>query len=143
MSASAPVAEVAGRFRRDVQALADVFDLVDTFFARAEIDSKFRFPVELAVEELFVNLVRHNPHSKGDIGIRLGVRGGDLVVAVTDFDTARFDIVTDVAPVDVTQPLESRPVGGLGVHLVKKVMDRVDYSHTDGIGTITLYKHLD
>lgn len=134
---------VAGRFRRDVQVLPEVFDLVGSFFAKMAIDSKFRFPVELAVEEVFMNLVRHNPHGKGDIGIRLGVQGGDLVVAVTDFDTARFDINTEVPAVDISQPLEARTAGGLGVHLVKKVMDRVDYSHSDGVGTITLYKHLE
>jgi serine/threonine-protein kinase RsbW len=134
--------EISGTFRRDVQMLPEVFELVGSFFSRAEIDSKFRFPIELAVEEIFTNLVRHNPHGRGEITIRLDVRGGELVVALTDFDTARFDINTDVPDVDVNQPLDRRRPGGLGVHLVKKVMDRVDYSHNGGIGTITLYKHL-
>lgn len=136
-------AEVSGTFRRDISVLPDVFEFVAHFFSRGTIDSKFRFPVELAVEEVFTNLVRHNPEGKGDISIRLGVRGEDLVVAVTDFDTARFDVNTDAPEVDLNQPLEKRTPGGLGVHLVRKMMDRIDYTHADGIGTITLYKHLE
>lgn len=136
-------AEVSGTFKRDAGVLPHVFEFVGSFFSSGDIDTKYRFPVELAVEEVFMNLVRHNPGGRGEIAIRLGLHDNELVVAVTDFDTARFDINTDVPAVDVNEPLETRATGGLGVHLVKKMMDRVDYSHSDGVGTITLYKNLE
>jgi anti-sigma regulatory factor (Ser/Thr protein kinase) len=131
-------AEVA----RDLESLSEVMQLVETFFATAKLDPKVRFPVELALEEVFTNVVRHNSRGKGRIGIALAIRGDEMVITVTDFDAPRFDPIGDAPTVDIDAPLEEREAGGLGIHLVRKMMDRIEYSHQNRTGTITLHKRV-
>jgi serine/threonine-protein kinase RsbW len=134
--------EMSATFRREIGALEDVFALVEAFFSKGQIDPEVRFPVDLAVEEIFTNFVKYNPQGQGDIAIRLSLQDNELAMALTDFDTARFDITTEAPEVDVDKPIDQRRPGGLGVHLVRKIMDRIDYQHSDRTGTITLYKRV-
>jgi sigma-B regulation protein RsbU (phosphoserine phosphatase) len=127
---------------RRMDALPDVMGIVDMFFADKKADSKLRFAIELSLEEIFTNVVRHNGEGLGPIRVELGIRGNEAVVRITDFDADRFDITTDAPEVDTTRPLHERTPGGLGVHLVKKMMDRIEYSHRNRTGTITLYKEI-
>ena len=131
-------AEVA----RSVDALPELMELVDTFFAKTAANPKVRFPVELAIEEVFTNFVRHNARGRGGISVGLGVDDGELVIEVTDRDTPRFDPVADAPNVDTELPLEMRKEGGLGIFLVMKMMDRVEYTHENRTGTITLHKRM-
>src|SRR5687768_6602045 len=108
--------EISKTFRRDIGALDDVFHLVDSFFSDAPIDSKYRYPVDLALEEIFTNCVKYNPRGESDIGVRLAIDRDELMVAITDFDAERFDI-TETPAVDIDAPLRDRTPGGLGVHL--------------------------
>jgi serine/threonine-protein kinase RsbW len=133
--------EISARFRRDIGALPEVFDLVGRFFSNEAIDPGLRFPVDFALEEIFTNFVKYNPQGTSDIGIRLGMTGGELTLALTDFDSATpFDIRKDAPVVDTDLPLQQRKPGGLGVHLIKKLMDRIEYSYENRVSTITLYK---
>lgn len=134
--------EMSAMFRREISALEEVFALVEAFFSKGQIAPEVRYPVDLAVEEIFTNFVKYNPHGQGDISIRLSLQGDELAMALTDFDTSRFDITTEAPEVDIDKPIEQRKPGGLGVHLVRKFMDRIDYQHRDRTGTITLYKRV-
>ena len=102
-----------------------------------------RFPIDLAIEEIFTNLVRHNP-SQSPIGILLSLTNDEVKMALTDFDSTPFDLTSEAPDVDINQPLEERKPGGLGVFLVKKIMDRVEYEHQSQsrMSTITLYKRV-
>ncbi|HEY8131671.1 MAG TPA: ATP-binding protein, partial [Thermoanaerobaculia bacterium] len=134
--------ELSAIFRRDINELAKVFDLVGRFFAATSVDDAVRYPVELAAEEIFTNLVRHNASGGPKIEVRLRLEDDELSLSVTDFDAPRFDIEHDAPATDVGQPLEKRKPGGLGVFLVKTMMDRVEYRHENGNGTVTLYKRV-
>jgi anti-sigma regulatory factor (Ser/Thr protein kinase) len=127
---------------RELESLPQVMELVEAFFLKVNVDSKVRFSVELALEEIFTNVVRHNSSGKGLIGITLGFENDEMIITVTDFDAPRFDPVADSPVVDVEAPLEERTAGGLGIHLVKKIMDRIEYSHRDRTGTITMHKRV-
>lgn len=134
--------EMSATFRREVGALPEVFDLVGKFFSTGQIDPNLRFPVDFVLEEIFTNFVKYNPGGKSDIEILLALEGDELRVALTDFDSAPFDLHKDAPVVDTNKPLEERKPGGLGVHLVKKLMDRVEYAHDNRTSTITLYKNV-
>lgn len=127
---------------RTLEALSDITLLVDRFYAATSADQKTRYSVELALEEIFTNMVRHNSAGRSDIRIELGIRNGEVVITVTDFDAPAFDPIGDAPYVDVNQPLEQRTAGGLGIHLVKKMMDRIEYSHHDRTATVTLHKRV-
>ena len=135
-------ATISGVFTRSIDALAGVFDLIESFVASIEGGERALQPLQMAVEEIFVNMVRHNAAGAGDIGIDARLADGEIVVRISDYDSPRFDIT--VAPeVDTSAPLEERTPGGLGIHLVRKLMDRVEYDHRGRTSTITLHKRME
>jgi serine/threonine-protein kinase RsbW len=128
-------------FPRDLAALNGVFDLISDFLAAHDIEDQAGFAVRLAVEELFVNMLRYNPGNPSAIRINLSKLGGRIVVTMTDSAVERFDL-TKVPEYDGSLPLAARRPGGLGIHLARKLMDRVDYAYENGQSTITLTKRI-
>ena len=133
---------IAANVTRHMHALPDVMRLSTIFFDKSEGDPKIRFAVELALEEMFTNMVRYNGEGQGDIRVELDRAGQEIVVRLIDFDAPRFDPFTDAGEAAVDCALKERNPGGLGVHLVKKMMDRFEYSHHDRTATVTLYKRM-
>jgi serine/threonine-protein kinase RsbW len=129
------------RFQRVIGAVEDVFAFVSDFAGRNGLDDAVTFKLSLAIEELFVNMVEHNPQSHSDILISLAKDGGRLTVSLTDFDVEPFDI-TKADRYDSSQPLEERPVGHLGIHLVRSMVDDISYQYKDRQSRITLIKDL-
>jgi serine/threonine-protein kinase RsbW len=135
-------ATTAGVFARRLGALDSVFDFIARFVAPIEGGSRVLHDLQLAVEEIFANMVRHNAHGKGEIGIEARFNNGEIVVRITDSDSPRFDILAQAPAVNPSAPLAERKPGGLGIYLVKQLMDRVEYDYHDGASTITLHKRM-
>ncbi len=98
--------------------------------------------MNLAVEELFTNMVKHSPGGKNEVTIDFERNGDRLVVTLVDEDVEPFD-VTSRPEVDTTQPLEERKVGGLGIHLVKHMVDELHYRSEDRRSIITIMKRME
>ena len=128
-------------FPRTAACLPEIFDFMDAFFARAGVGDQHRMPMQFAVEELFTNLVKYSRGGTRDILLDLSRDDGQLVVSLTDFDVERFDIRT-VPDVNVNLKLEDRRPGGLGIHLLKRMVDDVGYEYVDGRSTTTFVKRL-
>lgn len=129
-------------FPRTAACLPEIFDFMDEFFAAAGVGDQHRMPVQFAVEELFTNLVKYSEGGTQDIRIALKRETGRLIVSLTDFDVPRFDIRA-VADVDVTRDIADRKPGGLGIHLLKRMVDDVGYDYADGNSTTTFFKRLE
>lgn len=83
--------------------------------------------VTLAVDEACTNIIKHAYHLSSDKDIILSVKvdAGKLTVTLTDFgDGFNPDLIVDP---DMPTYLKQRRVGGLGLHLMRKLMDRVEY----------------
>ncbi len=128
------------RFRRTVDALEEVFGFVSGFTTRCRLDEDVVFRIKIAIEEVFVNMVRHNKGSN-DILVSLTREGNKLIVSLTDFDVESFDI-TRADEYDTRQPLDRRPIGRLGIHLVRNMVDEISYQYEDRQSRITLIKNL-
>lgn len=124
---------------RSIAALGDITQLIDRFFAESSLVGA-RYSIELAIEEIFTNMVRHNAGGSSDLKIELDADDGEVVATVTDFDAPRFDPTTDAPPPGIERQLEQRTPGGLGIHLVRKMIDRIEYSHRDRTATVVLRK---
>ena len=129
-------------FSRDIQALDDVFDFLDTFIALHRLNDSVAFTIKFAVEEIFTNMVKYNSEGTNDIAIALQVDGEKATVRLVDFEAIPFDI-TKAESVNANLPIEKRKPGGLGIHLVKTMVDSVNFDHAENRSTITLTIRLD
>ena len=88
------------------------------------------FPFELALEELFINVAMHGaaPGVVPQVEVEFTCDGKTATLTLRD-DGPAFDPLA-APPPDVDAALEDRPVGGLGIYLVREMMDEVTYQRT-------------
>ena len=98
------------------------------------------FQVNLALEELWLNVVNHG-HSGGfhEVEIELTSEAEALTIEITD-DGKPFNPLNEALAPDVTASLEDRSVGGLGLHLVRTLMDELRYRREGGRNHLILVK---
>lgn len=128
-------------FARNLDELHTVFAFLDSFAEASDIDMSVSLPVRLAVEELFTNMVKYNNDSRSDITLGIDRSDDKVTIVLTDFDTEPFDI-TSTGDVDITASLEERTPGGLGIHLVKRMVDEIHYHYKERVSQITLIKSI-
>ncbi len=95
------------------------------------VDKKRFLDIELALEEILVNIMK-NAYENDNGDIRIACRSDHrhrFIIEITDTGKA-FDM-TVAPPPDLSNIVEKREVGGLGIHLAKKVMDRIRYRRED------------
>ena len=99
-------------------------------------------PFEIALEEIFMNVVMHGSPIGGLARVEVSVELVDdsFTLAVED-DGPEFDPLTLQAP-DVTAPLGDRRVGGLGVYLVRQMMDAVSYARDGSHNRLSMTKRV-
>jgi anti-sigma regulatory factor (Ser/Thr protein kinase) len=74
-------------------------------------------------------MVKYSTASDADVRIELtGIEGG-VEVTLIDYDVEPFD-VTAAPDVDITLPIEARRPGGLGLHLIRRLLDSIDYEYS-------------
>jgi len=124
-----------------VRRAADGFD---AFAAHHGLPEDVVQSVQVALDELVSNAVRHGyagVESPGSIDVRFGIRADDLLVEVSDAAPA-FNPLEAPEP-DTSLPIDQRPIGGLGLLLVRRLMDRVEYERRDGRNRLSLWKNIE
>ena len=129
-------------FKRKISSLSQIFSFINEILTSYKVNESFSYSIHLAIEELFTNIVKYNRNSHNDITIEIEKEGRNLKVNIIDHDSGEFD-VTKTQEVDVTQRLEERKVGGLGLHLVKKIVDNLEYQYYNGQSKITITINLE
>src|SRR5205823_988058 len=96
--------------------------------------------VNLALDEVVLNIIRHgyDDAAEHEIHVTLAVEDSMLEISVED-DGRAFNPL-EAPPPDLDLPLEDRPVGGLGIHIVRSVMDTVDYQRSGDRNVLTMRK---
>ena len=96
----------------------------------------------LAIEELVTNCIKYGYDDKREheIEISLSIAKGKLRLTVTD-DGHEFNPLAIAEP-DTSSPVEDRPIGGLGIHLLRKLADEMLYERRDGLNRVTIVKQL-
>jgi len=125
-------------FSRSIQSLPDIFDFANHFLTAQQVDKTASFGLLLAVEEIFTNCVKYN-HSTADILLAFERAENRIIITIKDYDVEGFDM-SKPPSVDTDEPLEKRKIGGLGLFLVQKLMDHVDYQYENRTSIITLVK---
>lgn len=117
-------------FDRSYGSLTAIYEFAEEIFSANDIAEAVRFPVHLAMEELFTNMVKYNPDAEGDIDIAMAVDGGAVTVMLTEDDVDEFDVTRPIE-VDTNATLAEREPGGLGLYLLQNLVDKLDYEYRD------------
>jgi serine/threonine-protein kinase RsbW len=106
------------------------------------LSERFIFQTNLALDELFTNIVTYGFKDKEEhrITINITVDQKALTLCIED-DGVPFDPIHAPEP-DLTCSMEDAKVGGLGIHLIKNIMDEIKYSRVDGKNVLHLTKYL-
>ena len=117
---------------------------VEDFARRAHVPEAARKALDLALEECVTNVISYawNDEREHWMVIRFNADSiqGQVEVEIED-DGREFNPLA-APPVDVAQPLENRAIGGLGIHMVRQLMDRVAYRRENGRNILTLTKRV-
>lgn len=130
-------------FRSDVDELDRVIAFVDGALEGTGAPRRSVLQLELAVEEIFVNIASYAYRGDdGKVRVSCDVDGDAGTVTVTFRDSGpEFDPLAAPDP-DTTLPAEDRRIGGLGIFLVKTNVDGMDYERRDGCNVLTIRKSL-
>ena len=126
----------------DIDTVPQLPQFIDEVAEDAALDASLTMSLNLAIEEAVVNVMQYAypEGTKGTVNIVATIADGVLSFVISDSGKP-FD-PTAAPPVDISLPVEDRPVGGLGIHLVRHLMDAVRYERRDGKNVLTLEKNL-
>ncbi len=104
------------------------------------LPDKVMHDLNLALEEILTNIISYGYTDKleHDIKVRLRVEPGEIGIEVED-DGQPFNPL-EAPEADTTKPLEERAIGGLGIHLVRKLMDGLEYKRQGDRNFLTVKK---
>ena len=124
--------------------LSQVQEFVDEQLQEVGCPMKIQISIDIAVEELFVNIASYAYGPEIGIAVvQVSVHESPLSVEITFIDNGiQYDPLAKPDP-DVTLPAKQRKIGGLGIFMVKKSMDNMIYEYKDGKNILTIKKNLD
>ena len=126
----------------DVQEVPRLNEFIDGVCEGLDFDMATTMKMNLAIEEAVVNVMNYAypAETKGEVNIEAKADDECLTFIICDKGTP-FDPTTN-KEVDTTLSAEERSIGGLGIHLVRQIMDSLEYERIDGMNVLTLRKKL-
>ena len=128
--------------KNDLAEIVRLGDELQAFADSHSISPGTLFALNLVLEELVSNTINYGFTDSGEhvITVSLDCNGSDLSVRVED-DAMEYNPLERETP-DLDVPVEDRQIGGLGVHLVKEIMDDVRYERVGGRNVLSMRKHM-
>jgi anti-sigma regulatory factor (Ser/Thr protein kinase) len=130
------------RLPADLREIERLNRVIRQFGDLHEVPSRVLYAVNLALDEVVTNVVRHgfDDATGQEVVAHLTVKTGEVVTEVTDGGRA-FDPMA-VPPPNLEAPLSERALGGLGIHLIRSLMDGVEYRRENGKNVLTMRKRI-
>jgi serine/threonine-protein kinase RsbW len=118
--------------------VARLVDAVESFGTHAGLSPDLTYRLTLSLDEIVSNVIRHGYSDTNDhvVEVRLSIRDG-VVTSVIEDDGHPYDPRESPEP-DLSMPVEQRGPGGLGIFLVRQMMDSIDYARRDGKNVLTV-----
>ncbi|MBO4420134.1 MAG: ATP-binding protein [Oscillospiraceae bacterium] len=126
-----------------IRQLREITETVDAWLEGFGCPMKAQIQIDLAVDELFSNIANYAyAPASGDVTVRLEFDAAARTVSVTFIDRGiPFDPLQKADP-DVSLSAEDRKVGGLGIFLVKRTMDGMEYRREADCNILTIRKKI-
>jgi len=129
-------------FAAHVENLPRIYDFLATQLIERELHESLGFDLKVAVEELFTNICKYSSadRSVGRISIQITINAELVQIEMADSGHPFNPWESDDPNLDI--PPEDREIGGLGIFLVKQLMDHVSYRRVDNRNISTICKNL-
>lgn len=126
----------------DIQEMDKLEPFLNDFFDRNKLDMSLLPQMDLALEEAIANVIMYAypEGQKGTVEIALEMKEGHLQTCVSDAGTPFNPLQQPDAK--LSSSIEERPIGGLGIHLIKEIMDEVVYQYKDGKNILTMIRKI-
>ena len=124
--------------------LQQVLDFVDENLKSMRCPMKILMQIDVAVEEIFVNVASYAyAPNTGSVTVQMELQEHPRTVVITFIDSGiPYNPLAKEDP-DVTLSAEERAIGGLGIYMVKKSMDKMEYEYTDQKNVLKMYKGIE
>ncbi|SIT65649.1 serine/threonine-protein kinase RsbW/sigma-B regulation protein RsbU (phosphoserine phosphatase) [Ectothiorhodosinus mongolicus] len=125
----------------DIAELPGLAESIETFGEQGGLSPKVVYALNLVLDEWLTNLISYAYESdtRHEIHVLLHMGDEEVVLEVKD-DGEPFNPLTQAPEAPTTGTVEDRPIGGLGLHLLKSLMDEVNYESIEGWNTLRLTK---
>ncbi len=126
----------------DISEISKLNEFVEEIGNEFSLTPDVVFNLNLVLEEAVVNVINYAYPKEEHQSIYLSARlHEDSIILVLTDSGVEFD--PTIAPeVDITLSAEERPIGGLGIFLIRQIMNEVKYDRIDGKNILTLEKKL-
>lgn len=125
----------------DTDHLEEIADFIENSLNELDIPDKYRGHICVAIDEAVTNVALYAyPNTKGNIRITIERIEDSLMVEIVD-SGIEFNPLNHPVP-DVSANIEKRTIGGLGVHLMRNMMDELDYHRINNTNCLSLVKHI-
>lgn len=130
-------------YKAAIDSIPEVTAYVDAWLEGLDCPIKAQMQIDVAIDELFSNIAHYAyAQGGGDATVRLDFDEAARVASITFIDGGKaFNPVERAAP-DMSAPVEERNIGGLGIFLVKKTMDGMEYRREGGRNVLTIRKRI-
>ena len=130
-------------FTNDLAEISRLAEVIEAFGHECDLSVSDVYKVNLALDELLTNLISYGyPDGQQHlIHLKLSLAHGRLTAVLTD-DASPFDPLAEANPAVLDGSLEERPIGGLGLHFVRTLMDEVSYQRIGSYNQLTLVKSI-
>ena len=125
--------------KNDLAEIARLAEEVERFGESSGLPMKVVFRINLVMDELLTNAISYGYRDDAEhtIQIRLHAEDGKVMVDIID-DGAPFNLEEEAPTPDLAAGVEEREIGGLGLHLVRNMVERVGYARDDEHNHLTL-----
>ena len=126
-------------YKAETDVLDSVLADVETILEELDVPAKYTISFLVAVEEIFVNIANYAyPNGSGNVDIVILAENNTVRITFSD-EGIPFDPLAKEDP-DVNASADDRPIGGLGIYMVKKSMDGIEYERKDNRNILTFWK---
>lgn len=127
-----------------VDQIKPVTDFVNQQLDALGCSTRIRIQIDVAIDEIFSNIARYAySETQGTATVRFDVEREPLSIIITFCDHGEpYDPLSKAMPDTIGLPAKKRPIGGLGLFMVKKTMDDIDYTYKDGKNILTIRKKI-
>ena len=124
-----------------VGSIREVTAWIDAELEKLDCALKAQMQVDVAIDEILSNIIRYAyPREQGRVTVRYDCADGIFSISFED-EGACYNPLKKPDP-DISLPAEERKIGGLGIFLVKKTMDDMEYRRLDGCNVLTIRKKI-